>query len=261
MAVAVLLSGVAIAAGCSDREPTEGGTEPAKAAVTITVAAASDARPAFDPLGEAFEEKEGVVVRFVYGSSRQLRTQVLNGAPYDVFASADERLVDEVIAADRGDRRTRAIYAFGRLALVAAPDRPVPDTLDALDTADIRRIAIANPEHAPYGAAALDALQRAGIAEAVTPKLVFGDNVADALRLVTSGNADAGIVAYSLARASGQPLTLVPNEDHAPLRQALVVTAPRERSGPARAFAQFLVSRTGRAALADAGFSLPEPTT
>lgn len=250
-----LLTCIALpASGCRAARPTEAaGAEP----VAITVAAASDVRLAFEELGRGFTERTGHRVTFSFGSSGQLRTQILNGAPFDLFASANIEYVDDVVDAGRGDPETRAEYAFGRLALVAPPDREPPRELAALTAPTFRRVVIANPEHAPYGVAAEQALEAAGVLERLTDRLVLAENVSDTLRTVQSGNAEAGIVALSLVITSDEPFSLVPEDFHAPLRQALVVTGSGRRAEVARDFARFVNSGAGRAVMTRYGFTLP----
>jgi molybdate transport system substrate-binding protein len=223
----------------------------------VTVAAASDLRLAFEDLGDRFTEQTGTPVVFSFGSSGQLREQIVNGAPFDVFASADVEYADAVIDAGRGDPATRADYGFGRIALWAAEGVPLPDTVADLAGPAYRRIAVANPEHAPYGQAAIEALESAGILEVVRDRLVYGENVSDTLRIAESGNADVGIVALSLVVTGDTGYVLVPETLHQPLRQALVVTALGERREPAAAFARFVNSADGREIMVRYGFALP----
>lgn len=250
-AVMPLLAAIALlAAGCGDGREAAG----KDAARELTVAAAADLRPAFTELGRAYEARTGTEVTFSFGSSGQLAQQLVNGAPFGVFASASADFVDEVLDAGRGDPATKATYAFGRI-VVWSPGRRYDLTDLAGD--DVRRVAIANPEHAPYGRAAREALQRAGILDAVEPKLVLGENVADTQRLARSGNADAAIVALSLAVAAPGEWTRIPERLHEPLEQALVVTAEGDRAAAARRFAAFVTSPDGRRVMRRYGFLLP----
>ena len=221
----------------------------------LLVAAASDLQPAFEELGRAYEQRTGRPVTFTFGSSGQLAEQLRNGAPYEVFASASVRYVEEVLRSGRGDRSGQADYALGRLA-VWTPDRQV--ALADLVQPRFRRIAIANPEHAPYGLAAREALESTRLLPALQERLVYGENVSDTLRLATSGNADAAVVALSLVRARpGGRWTEVPADAHAPLRQALLVTAGEQREQAAAAFADVVTGPTGQAVLARHGFAPP----
>jgi molybdate transport system substrate-binding protein len=248
------LGALALAAcGGSSAKPTEG------VVPSITIAAASDLRPAFEDLGATFTEVTGIAVRFSFGSSGQLREQIINGAPFDLFASANSAFVDEVIEAGIGVADTRAVYGNGRIVLWAPAGATLPESIEQLADPAYERIAIANPEHAPYGQAAEQALAAAGISDVVGDRLVFGENVSDALRIAKSGNADIGIVALSLAIADGGPYTLIPAELHAPLVQALVVTAADQaHQQAATQFAELLASPIGRRTMAEYGFTLPD---
>jgi molybdate transport system substrate-binding protein len=246
-------AGIVATTSCAD-SGAAAGTEQVD---EITVAAASDLRPAFEALGAAFEADTGTNVTFSFGSSGQLREQIVNGAPFDVFASANVAFVDEVIDAGRGIAATKADYALGRIVLWAPADATLPAAIGELTDERYRRIAIANPEHAPYGLAAKQALQSAGVYATVEPRLVYGENISDTFRIVQSGNADVGIVALSLAIADGGEFTLVPAELHEPLEQALVVTSSGPQGEAATAFAEFLGSPAGREVMVRYGFVLP----
>jgi molybdate transport system substrate-binding protein len=223
----------------------------------ITVAAASDLRPAFEELGAAFTAQTRTKVTFSFGSSGQLRQQIINGAPFDLFASADVAYVDEVIKSGRGVAATKADYAFGRIVLWSPPGIALPAQIKDLTKPDYRRVAIANPDHAPYGLAAKQALEAAGIYDELKGRLVYGENISDTFQIATSGNAEVGIVALSLATANGGTYTLIPAELHKPLEQALVVTSTGAQGGAATAFAAFISSPTGRAVMTRYGFTLP----
>lgn len=229
---------------------------------TLLVAGASDLRPAFEKLGRRFTATTGTKVTFSFGSSGQLARQIINGAPFDVFASADVGFVDRVLAAGIGDRTTKSTYAFGRLALWTPPGSPQLSSVSELGDASIKRIAIANPDHAPYGVAAVQTLTSARIYDSVKNRLVYGENVSDAYRLGTSGNADAALVSLSvvLADAKGGRYLIVPAEGHRPLQQALVVTATAPRSPSAKAFAALVRSKDGRSVMRKFGFLLPGDT-
>lgn len=228
-----------------------------RASGTITVAAASNLRPAFEELGATLTEQTGVDVTFSFASSGQLQEQIVNGAPFDLFASADESYVEEVIRSGHGIAETRAHYADGLLALWSPAGVPRPSSVSELAGDAYRRIAIANPTHAPYGVAAREALVAAGIHDRVAGRLVYGENIADTFRIARSGNADVGIVALSLVIAEGGAHTIVPAELHGPLRQVLVVTSSGERGRDARRFARLVTSAEGQAVLRRYGFTTP----
>lgn len=240
--IAVATTG-SLLAGC-DR-----GEEAVTEAQPLLVAAAADLRPAFTALGDSFEAATGEEVTFSFGSSGQLAQQLLQGAPMDLFASANEAYVERVVEGGIGDPATQRTYAFGRLVLWSRAEAGGKwEDLDALAAdAGLTNLAIANPEHAPYGQAAADALRSAGVLEQLQPKLVYGENVADTQRLAATGNADAAIIALSLAIAAddagGGRWTLLDERLHDPLEQRLVVTT----DDPARATvaARFIAHVTG----------------
>jgi molybdate transport system substrate-binding protein len=231
----------------------------------LLVAAASDLMPAFRVLGEGFEEATGEEVVFSFGSSGQLAQQLVEGSPMDLYAAANAPFVERVLAAGVGDPESRATYAFGRLA-IWAPDDGWGDwhTLDDVaDDGRVRTIAIANPDHAPYGLAARQALESAGLWDSVQPRLVFGENVADSQRLAASGNADVAIVSHSLAVAADEAgdgtWVLVDDGLHEPLQQELVViTDDPDRAALARRFIDHLESDEGRQVMRRFGFLLPD---
>jgi molybdate transport system substrate-binding protein len=258
--VAVVAVGMALAlSGCGGSADTESsaGEDGAAAPAQILVAAASDLRVAFEELGAAFAKETGTEVTFTFGSSGQLAQQIANGAPFDLFASADVGYVDDVIDAGRGDAETKRTYAFGHI-VIWSRDRSYPDLAAVAADEALTKLAIANPEHAPYGVAAEQALERAGVYDDVARRLVFGENISDTLRLAQSGNADAAIVALSLAITSDGEWTPIPEGLHEPLEQALVVTAESdEQARLARAFADFVSSAEGREVMRRYGFLLP----
>jgi molybdate transport system substrate-binding protein len=223
----------------------------------ITVAAASDLRFVFDELGSLFTEETGVQVIFVYGSSGQLREQIINGAPFDVYASANSQFVDDVLKAGRGEQGSRRSFAFGYLALWTNGNKDLPTSFDDMNWSSYRRIVIANPEHAPYGQAARDVLESQGLWSEITERMVLAENIGDAFRIVKSGNVDIGLIALSLVIAENSKYLKIPEELHRPLDQTLVVLSTGERGLLAQAFADLVVSDRGRTLLAKYGFGLP----
>ncbi len=254
-AVALALALLAVAVTASALGVRSAPSVTASSGDEILVAGASDLQFAFEELGEAFTEATGDDVTFTFGSSGQLATQIVNGAPFHLFASANVGFVDEVIASGEGVASTKQTYAFGRIVVWSPKKRY--GSLEALLDPKIRFIAIANPEHAPYGVAAQQALEDAGIYERVKSKLVYGENIADTLRLVKSGNADVGIVALSLAIVSGGRFWEIPPSRYEPLEQALVVTSTGQRGVVAQRFASFVMSEAGRRVMRRYGFFLP----
>jgi molybdate transport system substrate-binding protein len=237
--------------GCAQQEKKAPANE-------IIVAAASDLTPAFEELGRIFEQEAGTKVIFSFGSTGQLTRQIEQGAPVDLFAAANIGYIDQL---ERGGLilpDTKALYARGRITLWTRAESPVSiEKIEDLAREDVRQVAIANPEHAPYGIAAREALERAGIWEAVAKKIVQGENVRQALQYAETGNADVAIVALSLSIQSRGRWVLVPNEMHSPLDQALAVIKARAREQQARRFAAFVNGERGRAVMRKYGFILP----
>jgi molybdate transport system substrate-binding protein len=225
------------------------------------VAAASDLRFSFTDLGEQFEETTDINVTFTFGSSGQLKEQIINGAPFDVFASANEKFALDVVDAGKGWPETLQPYAMGRIVLLARSGLDVPSTISGLTSDDFARIAIANPAHAPYGIAAREALESVGVYDEVKSRLVLGENVSDTLRLVETGNVDAAIVALSLVIVGDAAYELIPDNLHAPLRQTIVVTKTGENENNGRTFVEFLFSDNGRRIMESYGFVLEAGTS
>jgi molybdate transport system substrate-binding protein len=175
-----------------------------------------------------------------------------------LFAAANRAYVDDLAA--RGFIRADSVqlYARGRITLWTRADNPTSwQSLADLARPEIKRIAIANPEHAPYGVAAREALQKAGVWEAVQPKLVFGENVSQTKQFAETGNVDAAIIALSLSVGSPGRWVLIPQELHTPLDQALGIVQGAKNENGARAFIEFVNSPAGRAVMIKYGFILP----
>ena len=234
----------------------------AREAAPLTLAAASDLRFALDEVVHSFREaRPAARVRVVYGSSGKLGTQVQNGAPFDIFFSADLAYAQQLQAAQQTAGAPR-LYALGRLVLWSTDAALGRLTLDeAVRHPAVRRFAIANPEHAPYGQRAMQALRARGLLDAAGPKLVLGDNVSQAAQFVQTGAAQAGIVAYSLvlspALAGQGAWSLLPQEWHVPLQQAYVVTRHGASSALVHEFLRHLEQPASQAVLRRFGFALP----
>jgi molybdate transport system substrate-binding protein len=219
----------------------------------VRVAAASDLTVAFEAMRAGFERQSGEKVEFVFGSSGQLSKQLVEGAPYDLFAAANEAFTDKPIASGACLAGSRAQYAEGHL-VVFAPKEPIT-ALEELRQPRFVRIAIANPELAPYGKAAKEALVAAGLWDDVEPRLVYGQNIQQTFQLARSGNVEAALVSRSLAK---EGLAVAPSL-YAPLKQALVVCSRGKNAEGAQAFRAFVLGEEGRAVLSSAGFGLPVP--
>lgn len=229
------------------------------------VAAASDLQFALPEVARTYTQETGRTVDLVFGSSGTLARQIQDGAPFVVFLSADERLVDQLDKA--GLTRGRGeIYAIGRLALFAptgsalVPAEGLAGLARLLDRGMPGRLAIANPTHAPYGRAAEQALRRHGLWDALQPSLVLGEHVSQAAQFASAGDAIGGIVAYSLVLAPAMrergTHALLPAEDHEPLRQRMVLLTSADTA--AEQFFRYLQTPAARATLARHGFAVPD---
>jgi molybdate transport system substrate-binding protein len=240
-------------------DPTEAtAAEPA----TLTVSAAADLTYAFGEIGRQFEAETGHKVVFNFGSTGQLAQQIEQGAPVDLFAAANISFVEELERQGLILPDTKELYARGRITIWTRAASPLQITSIAdLTRPEVQRIAIANPDHAPYGVAAREAMQTAGVWEAVQPKLVLGENVQQTLQYAETGNVDVAIVALSLSvpAAEGTPgrWTLIPQELHPPIDQALAVIKDTKHQAAARAFAAFVNGPQGRPIMRKYGFVLP----
>ena len=228
------------------------------------VAAAADLQFALGEIADRFASETGDRVDLVSGSSGMLARQIQDGAPFELFLSADESFVHMLMRAGL-TRDAGVLYGIGRIVLFAPPASPlVPgEGLEGLErlvaSGRVPRFAIANPEHAPYGRAAEQALRKAMVWDALNPSLVLGENVSQAAQFATTGNAVGGIIAYSLALAPAMRQrgthALIPAEDHDPLRQRMVLLARAGRV--AERFYRYLQEPAARDTLARYGFGLP----
>src|SRR5260370_41192437 len=198
----------------------------------VLAASASDLAPLGSRLEQAFQKSTGDTLRFTFASSGSLARQIENGAPYDVFLSANEKYATDLAAGGKLDAASVVIYAQGRIALWS-PHGAIR-SIEELKRADVKHLAIPNPEHAPYGVAARQALETRGLWKDVEPKIVYGENVRQALQYAESGNAEAVITSWTLLIGRG---TLLAREGHAPIRQAAGMV---EASGRKRAAARLL---------------------
>jgi molybdate transport system substrate-binding protein len=235
----------------------------ASGAQEVRVAAAADLKFAMQDLAGQFEKQSGTKVDVTYGSSGNFFSQLQNGAPFDLFFSADIDYPRKLDAAGLAVPGTLYEYAVGRIAIWTSPDAKVGVTQQGWKTLldpSVQKISIANPEHAPYGRAAVAALQKAGIYDQIKAKLVYGENISQAAQFVQSGNAQAGIVAMSLAVSPGMKdgkRWEIPADLHPPIEQAAILLKSAKNKESARAFLEFVKSETGRTALDKYGFTSP----
>lgn len=229
------------------------------------IAAASDLHFALEEIATAFTAETGQAVSLTFGSTGNFARQIREGAPFQMFLAADEAFVLD-LARDGFTRDDGRLYAEGRIVLLVpkgsslAADGSLAAVREALKAGQIGRFAIANPEHAPYGLRAEQALRHAGLWDAIQPHLVLGENVSQAAQFALSGNAEGGIVAYSLALApelaEQGDYALIPQDWHTPLLQRMVLL---NAAGPvAEAFYAYMSTAPARAVMTRYGFSLPE---
>lgn len=256
----ILLAAPVLLLCCKSEKGSFGAGAPGTAAKTavIRVAAASDLTAAFEAIGRAFQTNTGQTVSFSFGASGLLAKQLREGAPFDVFAAANVSFVDDVVKAGTCDGSTQRLYAEGHLALWS-PKNAAAQSLQDLVKPAFARIAIANPEHAPYGQAAHQALQASDLWSQLQPRLVFGENIRQALQLAQSGNADAALVSQSLVRGDEKGVTVrVDPALHAAIVQALVVCNKGGNKTGGVAFATFITSAEGQTLLESFGFGIPD---
>jgi molybdate transport system substrate-binding protein len=234
----------------------------AASAQTLTIAAASDLQAVLPTIASDFEKQTGVTTRVTFGSSGNFFSQLQNGAPFDLFFSADLEYPRQLVKGGQALGDTLSEYASGRIVVWARKDAGLDLRAGLRVLADprVRKVAIANPEHAPYGRAAVAALRHENLYDAVQPKLVFGENISQAAQFVQSGNADAGIVALSVALVpalkSVGVYAEIPSTFHPPIRQGAVVIRTSNHQQAARDFLAFLRRPASLKLLADFGFDI-----
>lgn len=239
------LVSAALAWSCHSSSPPE----------PLRVAAAADLTVAFEELGKLFESRTGQKVSFSFGASGALAKQLTQGAPFDLFAAASPRFVESVVKSGACDGTTSAPYARGYVAAWSKNAELELSTLEDLKRPEVRHIAIANPEHAPYGQAAKEALTRAKLWPELEAKIVQAENVRQALEFAESGNADVAIVAESLIAQGdrGRRLAIDPSL-YVPIEQVLVVCRHGHNAAAARELAKLIESTEGQALLRRHGF-------
>ena len=238
---------------CKDRPSNTSGSQ------ELTVAAASDLTPAFEEIGREFESAHKTKVVFVFGSTGLLTKQIENGSPMDLFAAANVSYIDQLEQKGLIVPGTKAIYARGRITLWTSSESNLRFAgIEDLSRPEVQRIAIANPDHAPYGLAARQALETAGIWERVKPKLVYGDNIRQTLQYAETGNVEVAFVALSLSMQSRGRWTLIPEELHKPIDQGMAIIKTSKNEPAARAFSTFVNGPQGRAIMQKYGFTFPQ---
>jgi molybdate transport system substrate-binding protein len=234
-------------------------------AQAVKVAAAADLKFAMAELAGQFEKQSGAKLDVTYGSSGNFLTQIQNGAPFDLFFSADSEYPKKLEAAGLAEPGTLREYAVGHIVIWTPSDSGVNAAKDGwkcLLDQRVKKIAIANPEHAPYGRAALAAMKNAGIYEQMKDKLVYGENISQAAEFVQSGNAQVGIVALSLAVSPAMKngnRWEIPPDSYPAIKQAVVLLKSSKNKDAARRFLGFVSGSQGREILQRFGFTVPTP--
>jgi molybdate transport system substrate-binding protein len=229
----------------------------------ITVAAAADLMYAMNEIAANFEKAAGCTVRVSMGSSGNFLSQIENGAPFDVFFSADIKYPKKLESKGLAVPGSTYLYAVGKIVLWARNDfrLDISKGLAALRDPSIRKVAIANPQHAPYGRAAEEALRKAGVYDAIKDRLVLGENISQAAQFVESGNADAGILALSLVLSPGLKekghYWRIPENLYTPIQQGVVLVQSSQNPQGAREFLEYIKTPATAALLERYGFVLP----
>lgn len=237
-----------------------------QAQTPLRVAAAADLEPVLPPILEQFRQATGIHAEATYQASAMLTTQIINGAPFDVFLSADlgypRKLIDAGLAdaAGSADSSTPITYAKGTLVLWARKDSPLPPpSLDLLRNPALKRLAIANPDRAPYGRAAVAALTGLKIYDSLKPRLATAENIAQAAQFVDSGNADAGLISLTSAltahMASSGAYFIIPRDLYPPIEQGAVIVSHTTQRASAHKLLDYLLSPPIQAQLAKAGLT------
>ncbi|MDC9824967.1 molybdate ABC transporter substrate-binding protein [Devosia sp. ZB163] len=241
----ILLTGVALATM----------SVPALAADVSAAVAANFTKPA-EELGAAFTARTGDTVRFSFGATGQLYTQISQGAPFEVFLAADNKRPARAVTEGHAVEGTVFTYAVGKVVLYS-PTVDVTDGAAVLAANAFHHLSVADPKTAPYGAAGMEVLEKLGLTDAVSSKIVTGENISQALQFVDSGNAELGFVA--LSQVSDKPATQVwrvPAEDYSPILQDAVLTKAGEADPAAKAFLEFLRSDEAKAIIEKYGYEV-----
>lgn len=244
MVMLVICAGASLAEGFKGRQ--------------VTVAAASDLAFALKEISASFEAETGARVVISFGSTGMLTRQIEQGAPFDLFFSAGEAYMDVLKKGGHILSGTERFYARGALALAVSKGTGIKaPVLEDLTRPEIKRIVIANPDHAPYGIAAMEALRSAGLASMVKGKIVYAENIRQAMQYIQTGDAQAGLIALSLARADQLIYSGIDARLHGPINQVAAVVKGSRDEAAARAFLEYACGPKGRSVLKSYGFIIP----
>jgi molybdate transport system substrate-binding protein len=249
-----LISSPPLLSGCSRNTSPDGRDE----AREINVAAAANLTDAFTELGRQFTARTGVRVIYSFGATAELAKQIENGAPFDVFASADVEHVDELNVKGLLVAGTRAVYARGRLVLWIPPgSRAKVERIEDLARQQVERIGIAKPDVAPYGRATIEALRALQLWPQIEPRVIYGQNVSQVKQYATTGNVDVAFIPLALVREGEGRAIEVDERLHQPIDQALAIIKASGKQEAAGSFADFVLSAEGRALLERYGYHQP----
>ena len=259
-----------LVAGCLFLSAASAWTQEKKNSAELVVAAAADLSTVLQEIADRYQKQSGVQLKLSFGASGALTQQIQNGAPFDLFFSADMDYPRQLIAAGVADEASLYQYAVGKLVLWVPEDSPLDLTHQDMDRTgmnvlldpSVKKIAVANPQHAPYGRAAVAALKHAGVYDRVADRLVLGENVAQAAQFVESGNAQAGFVALAHAvapamRGKGKYWE-VPADFYPPLAQGVVVLSHSQHKKEAAEFVEYIKTKEAAELLRKFGFTLPQ---
>jgi molybdate transport system substrate-binding protein len=248
--VAMLIIALLLVAGCRQ--------QPADNSQEITVAAAANLTDAFAEMAKQFTAKNGIRIVYSFGSTADLTKQIENGGPFDVFASADVEHIEALSQKGLLAPDSQALYARGRLVVWTPPQSGVKiSRIEDVAGADVKTVAIAKPDLAPYGRAAVETLKSLGIWPQVEPKAVYGANVSNAKQYAASGNADVAFIPLALVKKGEGQYIEVDERLHQPIDQALAIVKASGKQDMARRFASFVLGDEGRAILQQYGYSDP----
>ncbi|AHF08930.1 MULTISPECIES: molybdate ABC transporter substrate-binding protein [Dehalobacter] len=260
--VLILMVLMAALTGCNSSasapKETTDNTAVKKTGEKITVAAAADLALAFKEIGDLYEQTTGNEAEITFSSSGTAREQIANGAPYDVYASANIKYVDDLIAQDKIIADSKELYAIGRVGAATLVSSPlqIKEASDLLKP-EFKKIAIANPDHAPYGVAAKEALESMGLWDKLKDKMVYGKDIQDVLTMVKTGNVEAGLISLSVVNKNEVNFLLFDDKLHKPLKQAIAVVKGTQHEKAAREFIKFVNGEQGREIMKKYGFVLP----
>ena len=227
----------------------------------INIAVASNFSHSLRTLAEDFESKYDHQLRIISASTGKLYTQITHGAPFDIFLAADEHRPDLLIAEGKATAEHSLSYAIGKLVLISNI-KPEQNCLDVLNSPELKRLAIANPRTAPYGSAAQQTLEKLQLWQTLKPKLVTGENIAQALQFVSTGNASAGFVAKSMLLQGTKINTAcewpVPTQMHDPIKQKMLVLSTASNKPAAITFWRYMQSDDAKTIIKNSGYDVPE---